>query len=85
MQGATSGVLRFREAEQAGSFVKEMGEKGDEERLLAGLKASFRALEGDEEKQYYVRVRGGLAGALQRHAGEGGQVGRACFEGEAGW
>ena len=58
MQDKKSGFIRFNTPELASAALAEFSAKAEEERTIVSVKGTLRSTEGDEELDYYKRVRG---------------------------
>eukprot|EP00197_Chlamydomonas_leiostraca_P002117 CAMPEP_0202857828 /NCGR_PEP_ID=MMETSP1391-20130828/618_1 /ASSEMBLY_ACC=CAM_ASM_000867 /TAXON_ID=1034604 /ORGANISM="Chlamydomonas leiostraca, Strain SAG 11-49" /LENGTH=442 /DNA_ID=CAMNT_0049536685 /DNA_START=156 /DNA_END=1480 /DNA_ORIENTATION=- len=70
-----SGFLRFASADFAKAALAEFEAKPEGERLVATFKATMRAVEGEEEAEYYKRAQAASGNAGGRGGGRGGRRG----------
>eukprot|EP00195_Chlamydomonas_chlamydogama_P015559 CAMPEP_0202901700 /NCGR_PEP_ID=MMETSP1392-20130828/14409_1 /ASSEMBLY_ACC=CAM_ASM_000868 /TAXON_ID=225041 /ORGANISM="Chlamydomonas chlamydogama, Strain SAG 11-48b" /LENGTH=386 /DNA_ID=CAMNT_0049588309 /DNA_START=111 /DNA_END=1267 /DNA_ORIENTATION=- len=52
------GYMRFTSPEAAAKALEEFTAKGDDEKMIAGIKGKLRKVEGQEEADYHRRARG---------------------------
>jgi len=65
LQDKKGGIIRYPAPEAASEALAGFNAKSEEERSIAGLKASLKMVEGEEEQEFYKRVR---------------SYGEACFD-----
>ncbi len=83
-QGDKSGHVRFQTPEQAQEVVTKLEEGGA--MLVAGVKATVRLLEGEEETQYAIKAQKARDAARKAGGGRGrgGRGGRGGGRGRGG-